>query len=283
VEVAEVQVISFPFASGAEGWALTTWKSGPYDPGTIAWDSAAGHPGGGIRAAGAGATNNLDACTREGGIMTRSVSTAGLRSVSVEYDVSASLGASPGGTAGGACPVLDGSSDDKLVVYYSIRGVGGPWIRAQTIPESELPLDWAHRTVNLVAVAAAGDNPAFALKFQWQFNWGDDSGRIDNVRVQGATIGTRFRRGDANADGGTDLSDAVAILARLFLAGASVPCDQAADVNDDGTLDISDAVAVLSFLYLGGKPIGPPASACGLDPTESDLPCRSFPPCPVGP
>jgi hypothetical protein len=281
VEVAEARAVSFPFDRDAEGWTLSVWQSGPYNPGTIAWESSGGHPGGGIRAGGAGDSNNQDTCTREGGTMTRVISTAGLRSVRVDYDVRASLGAPPGGSAGGNCTVLEGSSEDKLVAYYSTRGVNGPWARADLILEPELPGAWGHRTVNLSSISAAGDNPAFALKFQWQFNARDDAGSIDNVRVQGAVIRleTKFQRGDPNADGRGDISDAVSVLGFLFLGAGSLPCEQSGDANDDGALDISDAVYILSFLFLGGDAIEPPAGACGVDPTGHDLPCESFPGC----
>jgi hypothetical protein len=88
-----------------------------------------------------------------------------------------------------------------------------------------------------------------------------------------------FRRGDSNADGATDISDAAAILGYLFLGLKGVPCEQAGDANDDGALDISDAIYVLSFLFLGGEAIEPPVGACGVDPTGHDLPCQSFPGC----
>ena len=91
--------------------------------------------------------------------------------------------------------------------------------------------------------------------------------------------GTLFRRGDSNADGATDISDAVAILGYLFLGGNRVPCEQAGDANDDGALEISDAVHILSFLFLGDKTIAPPVGTCGVDPTGHSVPCGSFPGC----
>jgi hypothetical protein len=89
----------------------------------------------------------------------------------------------------------------------------------------------------------------------------------------------QFRRGDANGDGATDISDAIAILRYLFLGLSKVPCEQAADANDDGVLDASDAMYELIFLFQGGQPIEPPVGACGADPTRHSLLCRSFPPC----
>ena len=42
----EDRIASFPFADGSEGWALETWKSGPYDPGFLAWEPSGGNHGG---------------------------------------------------------------------------------------------------------------------------------------------------------------------------------------------------------------------------------------------
>ncbi len=88
-----------------------------------------------------------------------------------------------------------------------------------------------------------------------------------------------FRRGDSNADGTTDISDAIAVLADLFLGSQKVPCAKTADANDDGAVDISDAIYLLSFLFLGGPALDEPRS-CGPDPTADDLTCESYDPCP---
>lgn len=82
----------------------------------------------------------------------------------------------------------------------------------------------------------------------------------------------RFRRGDANGDGTSDLSDAVAALGFPFLGGGeAIGCPDAADTNDTGEIDVSDAIRLLNFLFLGAPP--PPAPgprACGEDPTSED-------------
>jgi hypothetical protein len=86
----------------------------------------------------------------------------------------------------------------------------------------------------------------------------------------------RFRRGDADGDGAMELSDAIAVLDRLFLGGEPLGCPDAADANDDGELDLTDPIAILSRLFLGGDALPPPGSAdCGVDPTPDGLPvCR---------
>jgi hypothetical protein len=92
---------------------------------------------------------------------------------------------------------------------------------------------------------------------------------------------TLFIRGDANADGARDLSDAVSILGYLFLGDAgAVRCAKSADSNDDGLLDLTDAVSLLSHLFLGGPPPADPYERCGEDPTPDPLDCQAFPPCP---
>jgi hypothetical protein len=76
--------------------------------------------------------------------------------------------------------------------------------------------------------------------------------------------GGRIVPGDANGDGGLDISDAVSLLGFLFLGSAKgLPCGDGSaidpgnisllDWQPDGAIDISDAVAMLSFLFLGGE------------------------------
>ena len=85
-----------------------------------------------------------------------------------------------------------------------------------------------------------------------------------------------FRRGDANQDGGVDISDSVEILRVLFRGSRRLLCEDAADLNDDGRMDISDAVAGLNFLFGGGTHIPSPGpDRCGGDPTMDALSCST--------
>ncbi len=92
-------------------------------------------------------------------------------------------------------------------------------------------------------------------------------------------VGELFRRGDANGDGGYDISDAISILAQLF-SGAPTPCLDASDVNDDSGADIADAIFVLANLFSGGADPSAPGAACGADPTLDAIACASYPNCP---
>jgi hypothetical protein len=83
-----------------------------------------------------------------------------------------------------------------------------------------------------------------------------------------------FLRGDPNGDGKVDISDAVAVLAYLFLGGGMPGCLKSADANDTGLVDLSDAVSVLNFLFLSGRAPPPPYPRCGSDPTSDALSCE---------
>jgi hypothetical protein len=81
-----------------------------------------------------------------------------------------------------------------------------------------------------------------------------------------------FRRGDWNADGRVDLTDAVALLGRLFLGGATTGCDDSGDADDDGKLDLADPLRLLRHLFQG-EAAPPPPEVCGQDPTADRLSC----------
>jgi hypothetical protein len=75
-----------------------------------------------------------------------------------------------------------------------------------------------------------------------------------------------FRRGDADANGNIDVTDAVNLLNFLFLGGPKPQCLDASDFDDSGLADISDAVANLSYQFLGGVASALPGPLnCGPD------------------
>lgn len=90
------------------------------------------------------------------------------------------------------------------------------------------------------------------------------------------TGGTAYVRGDCNADGATDIGDAITGLGVLF-SGASVTCTDACDTNSDGGFDIADAISLLSFLFSAGPPPSDPFPNCG---GTVVIGCDSFAACP---
>ena len=87
-----------------------------------------------------------------------------------------------------------------------------------------------------------------------------------------------FDRGDVNADGTTNIADAIALLGHLFSGGAPPVCPDTADANDDGRLNIADAIAILGHLFGGAGPLPAPSGACGPDPTDDALGACNYPP-----
>jgi hypothetical protein len=82
--------------------------------------------------------------------------------------------------------------------------------------------------------------------------------------------------GDANGDGGKDLSDAIYGLSFLFQGGPPLAelCSptgpkapecavKTGDVNGDGSIDLSDTVYLLGFLFQGGLAPVPPCAPAG--------------------
>lgn len=230
----------FPFNSDAQGWTLGLWKAGTHGEGAIAWDAASGNPDGNVKSTGSGSTNNTDSCTREGSILTRSVSTVGFDSIQVEYDLIAVLNTPPDSGCGGTCTgaVLEGSCQDKLAVYYSTAGTSGPWTLAQVLTEGiDLPAAWTHEVINLAGVSAANNNPDFAVRFKWQFNTAADAGRIDNVVVKGSSItGNQAPQVDAGPDQAVRLPNSA---------------DLDGTVTDDGLPDPPGAVTVTWIMQSG--------------------------------
>jgi len=85
-----------------------------------------------------------------------------------------------------------------------------------------------------------------------------------------------FVRGDVDANGTRELTDAVRVFGFLFLGDAALPCDDAADCDDSGALDITDGIFLLGYLFASGEPPPPPFERCAEDPTDDKLGCREF-------
>jgi hypothetical protein len=102
---------------------------------------------------------------------------------------------------------------------------------------------------------------------------GEDNRRVAAVHTDGEVcpLGAILRRGDTNADGSFDISDAVFTLSCLFLGTACSTCPDAADSNDDGRVDVSDAAYLLRWRFLGGAAPPQPFPGCGVDATSDSL------------
>ncbi len=100
--------------------------------------------------------------------------------------------------------------------------------------------------------------------------------QFDDIFVgEPSTEDPQFYRGDANGDGALDISDAIKIIASLFM-GVNLSCQDAADANDDGEINLSDVIILLNFLFLNGSL---PSSTCGPDSTLDELDCEEYTVC----
>ncbi|MDE0739763.1 MAG: choice-of-anchor D domain-containing protein [Planctomycetota bacterium] len=87
------------------------------------------------------------------------------------------------------------------------------------------------------------------------------------------TCGAQFVRGDANGDGGIDISDPTHTLRYLFLGGRDSTCADAADANDDGSVTLADVIYSLNYSFRGDSAPPTPFPDCGLDGTADELGC----------
>ena len=95
-----------------------------------------------------------------------------------------------------------------------------------------------------------------------------------SIQLSGGQV--LYMRGDANASGTFNVSDAVYVKNHLSPV-PSAPCLRAADADASNTVNISDAVYIVSHLSPSPN-FPPPFPDCGYIETDT-LPCDSFPPC----
>ena len=89
-----------------------------------------------------------------------------------------------------------------------------------------------------------------------------------------------FRRGDVDASGGLNITDALRILGFLYLGWPEPGCLDAADSDDSGSVELTDAVLLLELLFVGDRTLpGPGATLCGFDATPDTIGCEVFPSC----
>lgn len=155
---------------------------------------------------------------------------------------------------------------------YVVRGAAG-------LLDSER-MDFPHSGPGAIRLIEAPPRMGLGRLLAGGFDWdGDGAGDVlvsnDASTVYlvfgGARKAGEFVRGDANGDGGFDLSDAVFLLSYLFLGGPHPPCEDAADADDAGTLEITDAIYILGHLFLGAPAPRPPFPKPGTDPTPDGL------------
>jgi hypothetical protein len=105
--------------------------------------------------------------------------------------------------------------------------------------------------------------PASSVSGVFEGESGPALAEIEVIAQVAAAAAPAFRRGDANADGSVNLSDAVATLNWLFRGTTAVGCEAAADSDGNLRLNLSDPVRLLNHLFLGGPAPAAPYPDCG--------------------
>ncbi|MBI4586474.1 MAG: hypothetical protein HY717_20885 [Planctomycetes bacterium] len=167
----------------------------------------------------------------------------------------------------------DGTSKVQLVNLTGGNGLND--IAGDVVSfKADIPAGWKRAAL---VISTSTDSSTGAERFN--FRAVEFTSRPAARECSGRAPEIAFRRGDANDDGNTDISDGIEILNYLFLGTAAINCLDAADANDQEDLNITDGIHLLTFLFLGGTAIPPPTAACGADPTADSLTCDSFDRC----
>jgi hypothetical protein len=164
--------------------------------------------------------------------------------------------------------VLNRSADSAANLVVTVRVDGTETVQAVDILEGR----WYRRVLE-GAIA-----PAITVSVQNAGTAAASIGVIVGAAAQGSVPSGGFRRGDCDASGGVNITDAIVGLNWLFLSGATPVCEDACDSDDSGGSNITDMILILNFLFLSGvEPSPPGTSACGTDPVEDSLAACAYP------
>ena len=172
---------------------------------------------------------------------------------------------------GGVLPSIDAEPNSTVANYSCIEGLATARITSSDcIDEDPLFVDSEVGELSLLPGSPCIDGGNPALPF-------DADGSVADMGAFADQNSGTFRRGDGNADGTSNVADAIHILGMLFVQGSDpLNCFDAGDCNDDGLLNISDAVTLLDSLFVSGVPLPAPVGRCGADPTPDSLDCADL-------
>jgi hypothetical protein len=176
----------------------------------------------------------------------------------------------------------DGDPKGEVFVVHDVDDLRGDFKitdvpRVVTTIEGEAPFDRFGDTVRILGDQDGDRIPELLVEATY-FRFGDPGPyRGKTFLIPGRSLfpprPAGFRRGDVDANGRPEITDAVRLLGFLFLGEAGPLCQDAADADDTGHLDINDPVFILGYLFQGGlEPPAPGPTNCGSDPTADDLP-----------
>ena len=165
--------------------------------------------------------------------------------------------------------LTDSVSYDVLVSAAPIDGLltdGGASVGALAFDVNSTALQFNPFGIDTTLTFAEGHNATITGSF------------VGTTAVDGTiefTPQQKLIRGDANDDGAVDFVDALLILEVLFEEGDSPLCPETFDVTANGSTNIADAVALLAYVFLGGAPPEAPFPDCGFAAVGSSCPLYS--------
>jgi hypothetical protein len=178
-------------------------------------------------------------------------------------------------------PQVLGDPKGEVFIVHDVDDLRGDFKitdvpRVVTTIEGEAPFDRFGNTVRVLGDQDGDRIPKLLVEATY-YGPGDGPYRGKTFLIPGSSLflprPSGFRRGDVDANGTPEITDAVRLLGFLFLGEARPPCLDAGDADDTGELDISDPMFILSHLFLGGPaPPAPGPTDCGSDPTADNLP-----------
>jgi hypothetical protein len=184
------------------------------------------------------------------------------------------------------------SSDDSIQVLLNgqevwinnvARGGSGPCAPLDSVPA---PVT-LHAGVNSLVLKVFEGSGGWEYSCRFQDALGAPITEGLEVALAPTPATPIFVRGDADANGQLNITDAIFLLNALFAGGTAPTCRDAADADDSGGLNITDGIFLLNWLFSGGTrpPVpAPPGGTyargdCGPDPTPDETECTAFAPC----
>jgi hypothetical protein len=178
-----------------------------------------------------------------------------------------------------------GARGAEDVVFLPEKGM---YVRAPYEPRGMLVVhdDWSHEELDVIELPlrTASKYLGESMGNVYAVSVLEGQARVDIVDFVTFAEPPLFLRGDPNASGAMDISDAVSILRYAYVGmPESVRCEDAGDTDDDGKIDLSDAVRIINYLFLGGPPPEPPwgdgPADCAWDDSRDTLGCELYFPC----
>ena len=176
----------------------------------------------------------------------------------------------------GTCPLKPGEGSDIIPVCVEVIDPNDPTKVKDFIKEVQIDVTAPDSDHNFILPGRSFTDPIFK-SFKVDFRKLDilkDNLAYADIYITTNFCHKNFVRGDVDANGKFELTDAIMLLSYLFQGGKEPKCLDSADVDDSGGLDLSDVIYLLTHLFQGGKAPPAPYPDFGVDSTADGLGCN---------